>query len=170
MLPTPNSNWLLFSSLTLIFTFFPLHFYYKTLFTKYVYRPGDFTLVITFSCISFCYLCSTVTLSFSSSRVPAVMPFLVSLWWQHTLKGRCGGDHTRLVTDLRKDQMAVTACQHAQSLILSFTTFVFTNMNSPFFTCTIVSTLDQILSSVVIPNFTPFFIMFSMFILSWNKH
>lgn len=66
------------------------------------------TLVITFSCISFCYLCFTVTLSFSSSRVPAVMPFLVSRWWQHTLKGRCGGDHTRLVTDLRKDQIAVT--------------------------------------------------------------
>lgn len=46
----------------------------------------------------------TIALTFclSSSSVPAVTPFLVSLLWQHTLNGRCGGDHTRLVTDLLK--------------------------------------------------------------------
>lgn len=49
-----------------------------------------------------------LTLSLSSSRVPAVMPFLVSLLWQHTLKGRCGGDHTRLVTDLRREMCQIT--------------------------------------------------------------
>lgn len=71
----------------------------------------------------------SLTLSFSSSTVPAVMPFLVFLLWQHTLKGRLGGDHTRLVTDLGGDQHAKMSnyyvsepqtISHFKNRILSF--------------------------------------------------
>lgn len=51
---------------------------------------------------SFMWTVHFPTLSFSSSRVPAVIPFLEFLLGQHTLKGRWVGAHTRLVTDLKE--------------------------------------------------------------------
>lgn len=89
-----------------------------------------------------------------------------TLWWRpHSLGYR---------SEERPDSCDnVTVCQHAQSLIWVFTLCLFQPLSLQtwihlFFNCTMVSTLDQILSSVVTLNFTLF--LFSMFILSWNKH